>query len=214
VAAALALVALHALGADPPKSKGRGPGCLYGQVVDGHTGAVRCLSPEEVAPPGPYDTPVEPADAGADRDAGRDAASVPRRDAEADAAVDATVPIPLCPGHATVTIDGLAFDGGDVPRVPAALERIKKDFVRCVENAPPKGEASIELKFLVRAPARAEGVDVVQAHGVSSDIVRCVTSSLNGRPVGAPTNDPVVVSFTVRFRMGPQGGLPRDSAKD
>jgi hypothetical protein len=182
------------------------PRCLYGQVIDGHSGTVRCLSPEEVSPPGPYDTPAEPQDAGPDADAGRDGASSgPRRDAGLDTGLDATgdamAPTPLRPGHAAIVIDAVAFDGGDVPRAPAALERIKKDFARCIENAPaPKADASIELKFLVRGPGRAEGVDVVQSRGVPSDIVRCVTSSLSGRPVGAPTNDPVVVSVTIRFK--------------
>ncbi len=187
---------------DAPKDKARGPGCLYGQVVDGHSGTVRCLSPEEVSPPGPYDMPGEPQDAGTDADAGRDGASSgPRRDAGLDAAGDAMAPMPLRPGHAAIVIDAVAFEGGDVPRAPAALERIKKDFARCIENAPaPKADASIELKFLVRGPGRAEGVDVVQSRGVPSDIVRCVTSSLSGRPVGAPTNDPVVVSVTIRFK--------------
>jgi hypothetical protein len=105
----------------------------------------------------------------------------------------------------SITIEGLTFDSGDVPRAPAALERIKKDFAKCgIESL--KGEATVELRFLVRAPGRAEGVDVVQSRGMSSDIVRCVTSSLAGRPVGAPTSDPVAVSVTVRFKQeGSQG---------
>src|SRR5262245_43894735 len=57
--------------AGPPSASGRkpptsGPGCLYGQVVDGHSGEIRCLSPAEVTPPGPYDTPVDHTDAGTD----------------------------------------------------------------------------------------------------------------------------------------------------
>jgi hypothetical protein len=182
--------------ASPPK-KGApsGPGCLYGQVVDGHTGEIRCLSPAEVAPPGPYDTPAERGDAGADAAIVPDAASFPRR----DAAADSSAPIPL--KSFGVAIEGVSFENGDVPRVPAALERIKKDFLKCgTESTTVKPDATIELRFLVRAPGRAEGVDVVQSRGMSSDVVRCVVSALSGRPVGAPTNDPVGVTFTIRFR--------------
>jgi hypothetical protein len=176
--------------------KSAGPGCLYGQVVDGHSGAVRCLSPEEVSPPGPYDSPAPPHDAGVD--AGPDAAT----DAAArkDRIFDAASPIPLRAGAVSIAIEALTFDSGDVPRAPAALERIKKDFAKCGIDAL-KGEGTIDLRFLVRAPGRAEGVDVVQSRGMSSDIVRCVASSLAGRPVGAPTNDPVAVSLTVRFKQ-------------
>jgi hypothetical protein len=165
------------------------------------------LSPEEVAPPAPYDTPADrapdPSDAGPD--AARDAAT---DGARREAGIDAGAPIPLRPGMGgslSVFIEGLSFDSGDVPRAPAALERIKKDFARCAlgENGSIKGDATLELRFLVRAPGRAEGVDVIEAKGMSSDIARCVTNSLAGRPVGAPTSDPVAVALTVRFKMTP-----------
>jgi hypothetical protein len=189
--AALVVASMAPTVAAPKKG---GPGCLYGQVIDGHSGMVRCLSPEEVTPPGPYDTPAP--DAGADAgaaDAAIDAAS------RKEAGVDAATALPLRKGEISVAIEGLTFDSGDVPRAPAALERIKKDFTKCgIESL--KGEGTIELRFLVRAPGRAEGVDVVQSRGMSSDIVRCVASSLAGRPVGAPTSDPVAVSLTVRFK--------------
>jgi hypothetical protein len=204
--AAIAFASMGPTFAAPPKKAAGGPGCLYGQVIDGHSGLVRCLSHEEVTPPGPYDTPSQDAGADAAADAGsHDAASdaTSRR----EAGIDAVAPIPLRPssGSFSVAIEGLAFDSGDVPRAPAALERIKKDFAKCgSEIGSLKGEATIELRFLVRAPGRAEGVDVVQSRGMSSDIVRCVASSLAGRPVGAPTSDPVAVSLTVRFKPDAQ----------
>jgi hypothetical protein len=183
------------------KPAGAGPGCIYGQVIDGHSGTIRCLSPEEVTPPGPYDSPPSPAgDAGAD--AAHDAADAAYDAARREGGIDAQVPIPLRSGSVSVSIEGLTFESGDVPRAPAALDRIKKDFAKCGgESVTLKNEATIELRFLVRAPGRAEGVDVIQSHGMSSDIVRCVASSLAGRPVGAPTSDPVGVSLTVRFKQ-------------
>ena len=101
-----------------------------------------------------------------------------------------------------VALEGPVFDGGDVPRAAAALERMKAAFSRCasVENALTKAEASIDLRFLVRAPGRAEGVDVDKARGVSSDVVRCMTSVLARSYIGAPSDDPVGVAITVRVR--------------
>src|SRR5689334_13918150 len=100
-AATLFALAATTIGAGPGKKAA--PGCIYGQVVDGHTGEVRCLSPEEVTPPGPYDTPTESADAGAD--APHDAATDVRRAAR-DAGLDVGVgPIPL--HSVSVSIDSV-----------------------------------------------------------------------------------------------------------
>jgi hypothetical protein len=201
VAASLAvLVAMMApsRAAPPRKAAPRNPGCLYGQVIDGHSGEIRCLSPEEVTPPGPYDLPHEPVDAGADAaDAGRDGASRVRHEAGV-VELDAAIPL----RSVSVAIEGLSFENGEVPRAAAALERIKKDLARCAATEPGllKNDAAIELRFLVRAPGKAEGVDVVQSRGMSADIARCVASSLAGRAVGAPTSDPVNVALTVRFK--------------
>jgi hypothetical protein len=204
VLAAGALLALGArLGTAAPGRKGSAgqPGCIYGQVIDGHSGAVRCLSPEEISPPGPYDVPAEPADAGADAGAGRDGGPAAAR---RDAAVEASIAVPLRSAP-FVSIEGLQFENGEVPHAAAALERIKKDLAKCAapassETVALKADAAVELRFLVRAPGKAEGVDVVQSRGVSADIVRCVTSSLAGRLVGPPTSDPVGVALTVRFK--------------
>ena len=101
-----------------------------------------------------------------------------------------------------VSLEGPVFDGGDVPRAAAALDRMKAAFVRCAstEGALTKSEASIDLRFLVRAPGRAEGVDVDKTRGLSGDVVRCVTSVLARSYVGAPSDDPVGVAITVRVR--------------
>jgi hypothetical protein len=175
-------------------------------VLDGHSGEIRCLSPEELTPPGPYDTPlVEPADAGdAGIDAGASSDAGANGPSRRDGAADASSAIPLRP--ISVSLEGLAFENGEVPRAPAALERFKKDFVRCgsaaASNDPGslRSDAVVEVRFIVRAPGRAEGVDVVQSRGVSADIVRCVTTAVANRPIGAPSSDPVGVQVSIRFR--------------
>jgi hypothetical protein len=101
-----------------------------------------------------------------------------------------------------VNVEGPIFDGGDVPRAAAALDRMKSSFARCAagETALMKSEGSVDVKFLVRAPGRAEGVDVDKARGVSGDVVRCMTAVLARSYVGVPSDDPVGVAITLRVR--------------
>jgi hypothetical protein len=103
---------------------------------------------------------------------------------------------------AVVTLEGPVFDSGDVPRAAASLERMKGAFARCAsaENALTKNEASVDLRFLVRAPGRAEGVGADKARGLSVDVVRCMTAVLARSYIGAPSDDPVGVAVTVRVR--------------
>jgi hypothetical protein len=133
-----------------------------------------------------------------------------RRDSTADARREnASLPASLISASSPssvrpvlISLEGPVFDGGDVPRAAAALERMKSALGRCVapENALTKNEGSVDLRFLVRAPGRAEGVGAEKARGVSGDVVRCMTSVLSRSYVGAPSDDPVGVAVTVRIR--------------
>jgi hypothetical protein len=69
-----------------------------------------------------------------------------------------------------------------------------------MEGALTKNEGTIDLRFLVRAPGRAEGVDVDKARGLSGDVVRCMASALARSYVGVPSDEPVGVAITVHVR--------------
>jgi hypothetical protein len=156
-----------------------------------------------VVPRGPYDPP-RPADGGAD------APLLPyfgprRRDAGRDVAVsDAAVPL----REVSVGVASVDFENGDVPRAQAALERFaKKHVARCVNEhgwrigrRSADGDTHVDLRFLVRAPGRAEGVDVASARGVPPALVRCIATALANRVIGAPSSDPVAVSVRFKFR--------------
>lgn len=106
------------------------------------------------------------------------------------------------PAHSSgvsAAIENLAFQNGEVPHARAALERIKKDFAKCAVMEPGPAEGTVEFRFIVRAPGKAEGVDVARVKGVSANIVRCATAALTLRSVGAPSSEPVGVILTVRF---------------
>jgi len=102
-------------------------------------------------------------------------------------------------GRLVASIEDISFKNGEVPRARNALEHIMKDFTKCAEAEPGPAEGTMELRFIVRAPGRAEGVDVTKVRGVSSDVVQCMTSALSLRQVGAPSVEPVGVIVTVRF---------------
>jgi hypothetical protein len=178
------------------------PGCIYGKVLDGHTGEIRCLSPQEIGPPGPYDIPPPP-DAGVDASVRSRAERVRSRDA-GDVLADGAAPLRA----ASITVDSLEFENGDVPRAQAALERFaRKDVSRCAVDHDwraggrrSESDAHIDLRFLVRAPGRAEGIDVSGARGLSAGLVQCITSALSNRLIGAPSADPVAVKVRFRFR--------------
>src|SRR5262245_43004535 len=90
---AIALISIGPTFAAPSSKKpAAGPGCIYGQVIDGHSGTVRCLSPEEVTPPGPYDTPA--IDAGADAGAPDAATDAALRKEAGVVGADAASPVP------------------------------------------------------------------------------------------------------------------------
>jgi hypothetical protein len=181
------------------------PGCIYGKVLDGHSGAVRCLSSEEISPPGPHDIP-RVRDGGvdasgrssADRGRPRDAGGVDVAVADVASALRAVA----------ITVDSVNFENGDVPRAQAALERFaKKEMPHCATDHDWRAggrrsgeDAHLDLRFLVRAPGRAEGIDVSGARGLSTKLVQCITSALAGRPIGAPSADPVAVTVRFGFR--------------
>ena len=89
-----------------------------------------------------------------------------------------------------------------MPRAATALERAKKDLARCAVTDNPRDDGKerlIRLRFIVRAPGRAEGVDVVQVRDISPDMTRCVVLTMKNRFVGHPSEDPVSVEFTFRL---------------
>ena len=184
------------------------PSVCSTKVRDGHSGEMRCALSEELAAKGSPDlVTIEPVDAGSRGSPGDESPppAVPGRlpaDGRRDAADGGPGTARSNSVSVSVSVEALTFANGDVPRAAAALDRMRKDFARCAleGQGPVRNEAAIDLRFLVRAPGRAEGVDVVQSKGVPADVVKCVALVLANRLVGAPSDDPVGVSTTLRFK--------------
>lgn len=173
---------------DAQEAAAHDPGCLYGRVVDGHSGEVRCLSPVE----------VDPADAGTEIDAEVRAA---REDAGAVDAANASVAdagAPPARRGVIAELASLALDGGDVPRAQSTLARlVKADVARCVaEHGGVTSEVRAHARFLVRARGRVEGLEI-ESKPVAPEVARCLTSTLSGRAVGAPSTEPIAADAVV-----------------
>jgi hypothetical protein len=159
-----------------------GPRCPYGSLEDPHRGFVRCLTPDErdagwLPPPPQGDPPPPPPPDGAD--GGR-----------------APAPAPL------VEVGTPKFENGEVPRAEKNLGKASSEIAKCVaDHGGLAGDAgSLKVQFLVRARARAEGVEVLAAKGVSAEASACVRKLLKNRAVGAPTADPVGVTVVIGLK--------------
>jgi 3-hydroxyisobutyrate dehydrogenase-like beta-hydroxyacid dehydrogenase len=95
------------------------------------------------------------------------------------------------------------FEGGDVPKAKAVLEKLAKVITKCVNDhgGLHGAKGSIEVQFLVRAQGIAEGVDVQEAQGIDADAKKCVRDALKKKTIGPPSADPVGV--TVKIDLEP-----------
>ena len=128
--------------------------------------------------------------------------SDPPRTSDAPVERDIALATPETTRSAQVVVEGVTFENGDVPRAATSLERMKKELARCAVTDNPRDDGKerlIRLRFIVRAPGRAEGVDVVQVRDMSPDMTRCVILATKNRFVGHPSDDPVSVELTFRL---------------
>jgi len=125
-------------------------------------------------------------------------AAPPSTSVSPSAAVVSTPPTLLV---ASASFEDPAFDGGDVPKAKAAIDKLKKAVEKCVnaDGGVPKEGASMKLQFLVRAPGIAEGVDVLETKGVPDKARKCVRDTFKRKRMGPPSADPVGVTLTIDF---------------
>lgn len=157
---------------------------------------------EESPPPIVADAGSEQAPDASCPDGGCDDAGVAKAKPPADDSEEPTEEkSPPEPRPTRVSLDSIAFKNGEVPRAQRALERLAaKELSTCAtENGGVAGQGTVELKFLVRARGRAEGVDLGRTRNVPPEVAKCLAFTLARRPVGAPSDEPVFV--TARFKL-------------
>lgn len=111
----------------------------------------------------------------------------------------ASTSAPAAPTGKPVSIELLdpTFTSGDVKTAKASIEKLTKKLSACVDdNGGLTGDRGhVVVQFLVRAGGVAEGVDVLDAKGVSPAAKKCVRELVQKRSVGTPSSDPVGVQI-------------------
>lgn len=201
-------------GAEPSSTPAGDAGkvrCIYGELRDPHRGFVRCLEPDEVdaswlpPPPQDPDADVDGGEGGADLDGGPDDGGASDGGAFDGGGADGGPPAPV-PVPTIVTVGEPTLTAGAIAGLAAALGKQRAALARCVGDAGgvPRGEeGSVVVRFLVRAPGKAEGVDVAQSRGVPAEGLACVKKLLQNRFVGTPSIEPIGVRVRLVFRASP-----------
>lgn len=176
------------------------PACSWGRLSDGHGRLVRCLTREEAerlrlpaaagssqaqCPP-----PVSPVTTPAAAPAPSAAAVVPPATPEA--------PPPVL----ELSIGAVTVDVGTLPDAVKSLKKARDKFLECASrpSAMSADQAEVEVRFLVQARGRAEGVSVQKARGLTEAAAKCVADVVDRRYVGYPEAPVVGASLTISIK--------------
>jgi hypothetical protein len=180
------------------------PACPWGRIGNGKGLIVRCLTEGEAAtlragsiaalPIGsatpsvvaqPSAAPVSPAPAVAPPD------DVTEADAGAPSSTDEKLDVTVGPVTADTGTLGIGKLGAP-----------KDKYVKCVNDNGGLKEAAgeVQVRFLLRAKGRAEGVSVAKRTGVTTEAARCISDVVDRRFVGVP--DAPIVGATVSIKFG------------
>jgi hypothetical protein len=173
------------------------PACAWGRIGNGKGLIVRCLSeaeaqalragtvaalPASVAPSASAAATSAPAVVAPDE--------TPEADAGAPSANDEKLDVAIGP----VTADSGELGVGK-------LGAPKDKYVKCINDNGGLKEATaeVQVRFLLRAKGRAEGVSVAKRIGVTTEAARCVSEVVDRRFVGVPDAPIVGATVTIKF---------------
>ncbi|MEO8900037.1 MAG: hypothetical protein ABI488_00550 [Polyangiaceae bacterium] len=177
------------------------PACPWGRIGNGKGVIVRCLSEAEAqtlragtvafALPAASATPMAAASASA-------APATTTQTTEEAPEVDAGAPAPT-DEKLDVTVGPVTADSGElgIGKLGAARDK----YVKCVSDNGGLKEATgeVQVRFLLRAKGRAEGVSVAKRIGVTTEAARCVSEVVDRRFVGVPDAPIVGATVTIKF---------------
>jgi hypothetical protein len=195
--------------AEPNRTPDQDVLCAWGRLSDGQGRLVRCLTRDEAtrlreaapaatapttpsaapapsAAPGPTSTPSE----------GREAPQT--ADSAAPSPPPSTPPAPeALPFDIEVT--SVAPDTGALPDAQKSLSKARDRYASCVDKngGLTADRASVDLRFLVQALGRAEGVSVKKHRGMSEAAAKCIANVVDRRYVGYPEEPAVGVTVVV-----------------
>jgi hypothetical protein len=180
------------------------PACAWGRIGNGKGLIVRCLTEAEasalranaVAGPLPAASAAPSTLATASAATVGSAAPVANTDdvAEADAGAPSTTDEKLDVSIGPVTADTGTLGIGK-------LGAPKDKYVKCVNDNGGLKEAGaeVQVRFLLRAKGRAEGVSVAKRTGVTTEAARCISEVVDRRFVGVP--DAPILGATVSIKF-------------
>ena len=179
------------------------PACPWGRIGNGKGLIVRCLTEPEAqglraGPLTSVGSTLPAAGGSALVPAPAASSSVPVPATEPSVEVDAGAPAPMDEKF-DVTVGPVTADSGTlgIGKLGAARER----YVKCVNDNGGLQEAAgeVQVRFLLRAKGRAEGVSVSKRVGLSAEAARCVSEVVDRRYVGVPDSPIVGATVLIRF---------------
>jgi hypothetical protein len=177
------------------------PACPWGRIGNGKGLVVRCLSETEAQGlRAGVPMPAAPPPSGAS------ATVVPAVSAPSPVTGAEQTPVPPEPSSPSISDEKLEITVGPVVadtgtlgigKLGAARDR----YAKCVADNGGLKEASgeVQIRFLLRARGRAEGVSVAKRVGLSAEAARCVSEVVDRRYVGVPEAPIVGATLTIKF---------------
>ncbi len=111
-------------------------------------------------------------------------------------------PAPVtAPDEIKVEVGPVTADEGSLPQAEKKLSLAKDKLIGCVADngGLEKDSAEVQVRFLVRARGRAEGVSVAKKAGLGAKAASCVADVVDRRFVGTP--DAPMVGATAVFKF-------------
>lgn len=101
-----------------------------------------------------------------------------------------------------VEIGAVTADVGALPDAVKSLKKAREKFVECASkpSALTADQAEVEVRFLVQARGRAEGVSVKKSRGLTEAAAKCIADVVDRRYVGYPEAPVVGASLTVSIK--------------
>ena len=176
------------------------PACPWGRIGNGKGLIVRCLSEAEAQALRAGTVAALPASTAS----GAPSASAAPTSAPAVVApeeapeADAGAP-PSYDERLDVSVGPVSADSGELGI--GKLGAPKDKYVKCINDNGGLKEASaeVQVRFLLRAKGRAEGVSVAKRIGVTTEAARCVSEVVDRRFVGVPDAPIVGATVTIKF---------------
>jgi len=104
-----------------------------------------------------------------------------------------------------VSVGPVLADQGKLPVAEKKLALPKDRYAECVtKNGGLQGtQGEVQVRFMVAARGRAEGVSVAKRSGMSETAARCIADVVDRRPVGTPDVEMMGATVVVKVRAIP-----------